>query len=44
MEAKPTNYPFDFKPIKNKNDSDQLQHRVEELASIAAITREVNSS
>ena len=43
MEAKPINYPFYFKSIKNKNDSDQLQHRVEELASIAAITREVTS-
>jgi len=43
VEAKPINYPFYFKPIKNKNDSDKLQHRIEELASIAAITREVTS-
>jgi signal transduction protein with GAF and PtsI domain/DNA-binding CsgD family transcriptional regulator len=43
VEAKPINYPFAFKPIKNKNDSDKLQHRVEELASIAGITREVTS-
>jgi hypothetical protein len=43
VEAKPINDPFYFKSIKNKNDSDQLEHRVEELASIAAITREVTS-
>jgi hypothetical protein len=40
MEAKPINYPFDYEPIKNKNDNDQLQLRIEELASIAAINRE----
>jgi DNA-binding CsgD family transcriptional regulator/signal transduction protein with GAF and PtsI domain len=43
VEAKPVNYALAYKIIKDKNDNDTLQHRAEELASIAGITREVTS-
>ena len=44
MEAKQINYLTGNERTKDKNDSDKLQHKVVEQASIAAIFREVTSN
>ena len=43
MDTKTANPALAHKTIKNRNESETLQNRVEELAAIAAFTREVTS-
>jgi len=41
VDTKPANPALVYKIIENRKNSDPLEHRVEELASIAAFTGEV---